>query len=139
MRSARSAAASASGYSDERPVCDAAAYCAAARSLHAFASFGVRSAASRSLAMASIGRSAGLHHVYAGNLPGQVGDLEDTRCRACAEPLIMRYGYLIRDYRITPDGRCPACATKVPGRFGPTYAGQLTSRPFVRSGRLRTL
>src|SRR5438046_10685738 len=29
---------------------------------------------------AEIGKRAGLHYVYAGNLPGCVGDLEDTRC-----------------------------------------------------------
>jgi len=32
---------------------------------------------------AEIGRSAGLHYVYAGNLPGKVGDLENTRCPDC--------------------------------------------------------
>ena len=26
-------------------------------------------------------------------------------------------GYFIRDYRVTSDGRCPACATAVPGRW----------------------
>ena len=31
-------------------------------------------------AAADIGRGDGLRYVYAGNLPGQVGDLEDTRC-----------------------------------------------------------
>ena len=31
---------------------------------------------------AAIGRRAGLRYVYAGNLPGQVGALEHTRCRA---------------------------------------------------------
>ena len=35
-------------------------------------------------AAAAIGTRAGLRHVYAGNLPGRVGDLEDTRCAACA-------------------------------------------------------
>ena len=37
------------------------------------------------LAAADIGRANGLRYVYAGNLPGQVGDLEDTRCAACGE------------------------------------------------------
>ncbi|HZT23949.1 MAG TPA: hypothetical protein VFB55_13685, partial [Verrucomicrobiae bacterium] len=53
--------------------------------------------------------------VYAGNLPGQVGDWENTRCPNCSTTLIERFGYLIRDYRITPDGKCPACATAIPG------------------------
>ena len=69
------------------------------------------------LGAAAIGRAAGLHYVYAGNLPGLVGDLEDTRCAACGERLIARAGYRVRDYRVTADGRCPACAAPVPGRW----------------------
>ncbi|HZT22358.1 MAG TPA: AmmeMemoRadiSam system radical SAM enzyme [Verrucomicrobiae bacterium] len=64
---------------------------------------------------AEIGASEGLKFVYAGNLPGQVGDWENTRCPNCSTTLIERFGYLIRDYRITPDGKCPACATAIPG------------------------
>jgi pyruvate formate lyase activating enzyme len=67
---------------------------------------------------ADIGRSAGLRYVYAGNLPGQVGDLENTRCSSCSELLVERYGYFIERYRIAPDGTCPRCQTKVPGRWG---------------------
>ena len=33
------------------------------------------------LRAAEIGRAHGLRYVYAGNLPGRVGDLEDTRCQ----------------------------------------------------------
>src|SRR5438477_6022218 len=55
-------------------------------------------------AAAQIGRDAGLHYVYAGNLPGQVDGLEDTRCVSCGETLVARYGYHIRNYRVTPDG-----------------------------------
>ena len=83
---------------------------------------------------AAIGRAAGLRHVYAGNLPGSVGDLETTRCSSCGEPLIARYGYYIRDYRITPEGRCPRCAAPVPGRWSARFEGQIASRPFVPSG-----
>src|SRR5687767_579160 len=32
-----------------------------------------------------IGREAGLRFVYAGNMPGRVGDLEDTACPSCHE------------------------------------------------------
>ena len=84
---------------------------------------------------ASIGRAAGLRYVYAGNLPDEVGDLEDTRCASCGEKLIARRGYVIRDYRLTSDGRCPACATPVPGRWSAQFDGQLTSRPFVPRSR----
>jgi pyruvate formate lyase activating enzyme len=81
-------------------------------------------------AAAAIARGNGLRHVYAGNLPGQVGDLEDTRCAACGDLLVARRGYHVRDYRVTADGRCPSCAALVPGRWGQGFAGQLTSRPF---------
>jgi pyruvate formate lyase activating enzyme len=88
---------------------------------------------------AEIGRRNGLRYVYAGNLPGQVDDLENTRCAACGEPLVERYGYYIRRYRLTPDGRCPSCATRAPGLWGAGFAGQITSTPFVPgTRRLRT-
>jgi pyruvate formate lyase activating enzyme len=87
---------------------------------------------------ATIGHQAGLRYVYAGNLPGLVGDLENTRCAACHELLVERFGYLIRDYRITPDGRCPACSTAVPGRWGARFEKQISSRPF-RPGRPITI
>ena len=89
------------------------------------------------LEAAAIGRAAGLRHVYAGNLPGQVGDLEDTHCAACQEPLVRRYGYYIRDYRIRDDGSCPRCGTAVPGRWSRSFAGQIASRPFLPGGRLK--
>jgi pyruvate formate lyase activating enzyme len=62
-----------------------------------------------------IGRGAGLRFVYAGNLPGRVGRWENTYCPACDELLIERYGYIIRKMRVTPTGRCPQCATSIPG------------------------
>jgi pyruvate formate lyase activating enzyme len=83
------------------------------------------------LEAAAIGRAAGLRHVYAGNLPGQVGDLEDTHCASCGETLVSRAGYLIRQYRITPAGDCPSCGAAVPGRWSPRFEGQMTSRPFL--------
>jgi pyruvate formate lyase activating enzyme len=76
-----------------------------------------------------IGREAGLRYVYAGNLPGDVDDLEDTRCAGCGERLIGRYGYRILDYRLTPEGRCPRCATPLPGVWAPSFRRQRTDRP----------
>jgi len=84
---------------------------------------------------AQVGRANGLRYVYAGNLPGSVGDLEDTRCASCRELLVSRFGYHIRDYRLTPDGRCPACAAAVPGRWSPRFDGQIASRPFIPGSR----
>ena len=77
-------------------------------------------------------RANGLRYVYAGNLPGRVGDLEDTRCAACGETLIARYGYHIRDYRITPDGTLPVVRRARSRAAGaPRFDGQIASRPFM--------
>jgi pyruvate formate lyase activating enzyme len=78
-----------------------------------------------------IGHQVGLHHIYAGNLPGKVGHHEDTGCPQCSETLIRRYGYLIEDYRLTPDGRCPRCSYQIPGRWSPRFDGQITDHPFL--------
>jgi pyruvate formate lyase activating enzyme len=69
---------------------------------------------------AAIGREAGLRFVYAGNLPGELDPLEDTHCPGCATPLITRRGFLVTSYRLTPDGRCPACQAVMPGRWPST-------------------
>ena len=91
---------------------------------------------------AAIGRRAGLRYIYAGNLPGRVGTLEDTRCVSCSRVLISRYGYLIKMYDVTRTAAAPtarlssrgdgtarspsngpaavsACCSCVTGRFGP--------------------
>ncbi len=67
------------------------------------------------LRAASIGREEGLSFVYAGNLPGLVGEWEDTRCPQCSTALIERFGFQVRVYRLTPDGRCPDCSAAIPG------------------------
>ena len=87
------------------------------------------------LRAAAIAKRAGLKYVYAGNLPGLVGDLEHTRCHECSTMLIERYGYFIQDYRITPDGACPDCGASIPGRWGRQFAGQLTATPFLPGTR----
>ena len=80
---------------------------------------------------AEIGRASGLHYVYAGNLPGSVGTLEDTHCTSCGDTLIARSGFRIRDYHVTPNGCCPSCGTTVPGRFDAHFKGQMQSAPAV--------
>ena len=88
-----------------------------------------------------IGKQAGLRYVYAGNLPGRVGNLEDTRCPGCAATLIKRYSYEIDAYRITADGKCPSCGRAIPGRWASHFNGQVTSHPFLprRASRLVTI
>ena len=89
------------------------------------------------LCAAEIGRAAGLRYIYAGNLPGSVKDWEDTHCPQCSEVLIHRYGYLIEEYRLTPEGRCPRCARHIPGRWDTQFSGQITARPFLPHKRSR--
>ena len=67
------------------------------------------------LRAAEIGKEAGLHFVYLGNLPGQVAEFENTYCPHCGELLVERRGYLITDYRITDEGKCPKCGAEIPG------------------------
>ena len=83
------------------------------------------------LRAAAIGREAGLRYVYAGNLPGRVGNLESTHCCQCGTALIERTGYRIEDYRLTPDGACPVCHASVPGRWSRRFDGQIAARPFL--------
>jgi len=80
---------------------------------------------------ADIAKQAGLQYVYAGNLPGQVGDLENTRCHRCGKLLVERWGYRIRGYHLTNDGACPDCQTQIPGRWSSKFEAQIASLPFM--------
>lgn len=64
---------------------------------------------------AEIGQEAGLRYVYAGNLPGRVGTYEDTCCPNCSALLVQRRGYVISEYHLSADGKCPQCGTAVAG------------------------
>jgi pyruvate formate lyase activating enzyme len=70
------------------------------------------------LRAAEIGRAAGLHFVYAGNLPGDMGDLENTRCPSCGSTVIERFGFRVLRNRLTPEGGCPDCGAAIPGVWG---------------------
>ncbi len=68
------------------------------------------------LRAAEIGRSRGLRHVYAGNMPGRVEGTENTLCPSCGMILIERQGFTIRANHL--DGnRCPACGAVIAGRW----------------------
>jgi pyruvate formate lyase activating enzyme len=64
---------------------------------------------------AEIGREAGLRYVYAGNLPGHVGEYESTHCPKCSYQLVKRSGYFIEKNRITVEGKCPKCGQRIAG------------------------
>jgi len=82
-------------------------------------------AAAQLIRAAEIGTEEGLRFVYAGNLPGRVGPWENTYCPGCREKLIDRYGYLVREYRLTPEGKCPGCGTVIPGIWPATGAAEV--------------
>ncbi len=69
------------------------------------------------LRAAEIATKAGLRYVYAGNLPGQVGGLEDTRCPDCGECVVERRGYRVVRNRLGEGGSCPGCRRAIPGRW----------------------
>jgi pyruvate formate lyase activating enzyme len=80
--------------------------------------------ASMLIRAAEIGMEAGLHFVYAGNRPGEVGEWENTYCPHCRALLIERYGYVILGYHLTDAGHCPNCGQAIPGLW-PTSARQV--------------
>lgn len=59
-----------------------------------------------------IGKQAGLHYVYMGNVPGEQG--ESTHCHQCGAMLIERRGFYVLGNRIKDD-HCPECQTPVYG------------------------
>ena len=67
---------------------------------------------------AALGRAAGLRYVYAGNLPGETGELENTRCPSCGCAVVERRGFRVLRNRLSSDGKCPACGTAIPGVWG---------------------
>ncbi|UCC97183.1 MAG: AmmeMemoRadiSam system radical SAM enzyme [Phycisphaerales bacterium] len=59
-----------------------------------------------------IGKSAGLHYVYLGNVPGTKS--ESTFCYKCGRMLIERIGYTITGNSVS-DSKCPDCGTQIAG------------------------
>jgi pyruvate formate lyase activating enzyme len=60
------------------------------------------------------GKEAGLHYVYPGNLPGLVGDRENTCCPTCGAALIRRHGFTVVENRMNGSA-CRECGTAIPG------------------------
>jgi len=57
----------------------------------------------------------GLNYVYTGNVHDREGGT--TFCPKCKGALIVRDWHRIESYRLTAEGRCPDCDTRIPGRF----------------------
>jgi pyruvate formate lyase activating enzyme len=64
------------------------------------------------------GKQVGMKYMYPGNLPGQVGEWENTRCHHCNATVIRRYGFLVQQNRVGVDGKCPDCGGQIPGIWG---------------------
>lgn len=62
-----------------------------------------------------IGIDAGLRYVYAGNVPGDIG--ENTYCYNCKELLIKRFVFDVLENKINKEGKCPNCGVKIDGVF----------------------
>jgi len=72
-----------------------------------------------------IGKDAGLHHVYCGNLPAL---REDTFCHRCNKILIRRLGFSVVSYQLDRV-RCPYCHWIVPGVWGDDESSIVTQEP----------
>lgn len=59
-----------------------------------------------------IGRAAGLHYVYEGNVPDRGG--ESTSCPACSSLLVERFGFTVTRNRIK-NSSCPECGATIAG------------------------
>jgi pyruvate formate lyase activating enzyme len=59
-----------------------------------------------------IALDAGVHYVYAGNVPTHPG--ENTYCHKCKEEIISRVGFRVSANRVK-DGKCPKCGAAIPG------------------------
>jgi pyruvate formate lyase activating enzyme len=83
------------------------------------------------LRAAGIGKAAGLRYVYAGNMPGRTGELENTYCPNCHALLIERLGFHIVGYRLTATGSCPECGAAIAGRWAADFQGQIADLPYL--------
>jgi len=63
----------------------------------------------------AIALSAGLHHVYTGNVHDPSGG--STYCPGCKALLIGRDWYEIGAYRLSDEGTCPDCGARIAGHF----------------------
>jgi pyruvate formate lyase activating enzyme len=77
-------------------------------------------------------QSVGMKYLYPGNLPGQVGQWENTRCHHCNATLIERHGFYVKKNRMGSGGLCPDCHKPIPGIWGQSGGhGDGRVRPLV--------
>jgi pyruvate formate lyase activating enzyme len=66
----------------------------------------------------SVARSAGIHHVYTGNVRDEAG--QSTYCHECGSCIIGRDWYDITSWSLTAGGRCKTCDIACAGVFDDT-------------------
>lgn len=64
-----------------------------------------------------LGREAGLRYVYRSLAPGLPAGAEATACPGCGLAVVERRALRCDVDRLGPEGRCPACGERVPGRW----------------------
>jgi pyruvate formate lyase activating enzyme len=69
--------------------------------------------------------SAGLHHVYTGNVHDHTG--QSTYCSSCQEVVIERNWFELGRWHLTHAGHCRSCGASLPGHFD-LYPGQWGAR-----------
>ncbi len=69
----------------------------------------------------AIARTAGLRHVYTGNILDDEGST--TFCHACGAALIRRSGFRVLDNRLRSGGGCPDCGTACAGVWHVDFGG----------------
>jgi pyruvate formate lyase activating enzyme len=60
-------------------------------------------------------RANGVRHAYTGNVHDIGG--QSTYCAGCGQRLIVRDWYVLGEYRLSDDGQCQKCGTRLPGVF----------------------
>ena len=79
-----------------------------------------------------LGRQAGLHFVYTGNIRDAGG--ATTWCPGCGRALIVRDGYAVTRYELTGSGACSHCGVPIPGRWDAQAGSFGNRRTRVRPG-----
>ena len=79
-----------------------------------------------------IARSAGIRHVYTGNVHDREGDR--TTCPGCGTHVIERDWYELLAWHLDAKGCCARCGTSIPGVFEPRPGSWGARRQLVRIG-----
>lgn len=77
-----------------------------------------RTPASTLLRARDIALKNGLHHVYIGNVHHE--EAGSTYCHGCKKKLIGRDWYVLTEWNLDQNGKCPDCKTRCPGVFEKT-------------------